>query len=225
MINNIGEKNISEKLLWQKYNELSDIFSAFREYTQGDLCKEINSALRLGCTDDFTVLSDIRKMDKMFANLPDTMKTKAPMRVYRGTLLCGELGDILSGKSDSNVYTDKGFVSTSKNKEVAKVFATLKKDAVLFDIIIPKGYLVLDDEKLPSCVGSVIKPQHEVLLPRNAQFEILSYDENTRVVKVVYLGQKKPLDMPKRVSEVSGFDILADINKGMLTCHKILEKN
>jgi len=213
----IKEKKLKNDSKAYEYSS-KEYFSVFCEYVQGYLCERINSALRLGSTDDYTVLLDIQKMDKMFANLPDTMKTEAPMRVYRGTSLHGDLGDILSGKSDSDIYTDKGFVSTSKDKEVAKVFCALKKDAVLLDIVIPKGSLVLDDEKLPSYAGS-LKLQREVLLPRNAQFRILSYDDKSRVVKALYLGQHEPLELPK-VFVHSASDILSDRNKELIELYQ-----
>ena len=188
-------------------------FGAYRRYTQNGYFEKINFALRFGFTNDFLVNNDILSLDKLFETLPNKIKNKTPLTVYRGTILTKELKDIINGKAQNNIYTDKGFVSTSKSKEVAEQFAQKEEDIIL-QITIPKNSTIIDDEKLPSYVCSKMNSEKEVLLPRNAQLKILSYNPQNKIIKAEYIGQKTPLEIP-RITEAkhSGQDILSNLNK------------
>lgn len=198
---------------------LSRDFDVYKRYTKNGYFEKINNALRTGYTNDFFVQDDIQALDRLFQKMPTQIIPKTDMTVYRGTFLTNELNDILQGKSKTDIFTDKGFVSTSRSKQVAKQFAN-HEDKILLKITVPKGSKVIDDERLPSYVASIMKGEQEVLLPRNAQFKVLSYDEKSGIVDVLYLGQKQPLEMPK-FFEHSGQDILSDLNKNSLLIEKI----
>ena len=190
---------------------LSKDFDAYKRYTKNGYFEAINNALRGGIAKDSFVLDDIQTLDRLFHKIPLQILPKKDMVVYRGAFLTNELKDILQGKSKTNIFTDKAFVSTSKSKEVAEQFAS-GEDKILLQIRIPKGSKVIDDEKLPSYIASKMKSEQEVLLPRNAQFKVLSYDEKNKTVDVLYLGQKFPLEMPTTF-DYSGMEILAELNK------------
>ena len=198
---------------------LSRDFDVYKRYTKNGYFEKINNALRYGYTNDFFVQEDIQALDRLFQKMPTQIIPKTDMTVYRGTFLTNELSDILQGKSKTNIFTDKAFVSTSKSKQVAKQFVN-NEDKILLKITVPKGSKVIDDERLPSYVASIMKGEQEVLLPRNARFKVLSYDENSGIVDVLYLGQKQPLEMPE-FFEHSGQDILSDLNKNSLLIEKI----
>ena len=188
-------------------------FGAYKRYTQNGYFEKINSALRCGITNDYFVNEDIQALDRLFLALPNKLRNKTPLNVYRGTILTQELQDILTGKSENNIYTDKGFVSTSKSKQVAKLFAQ-KDDGIMMYITIPKNSCIIDDSFLPSYAGSKMESEQEVLLPRNAQFRILSYNPESRIVEAQYIGQKQPLEIPQIIEiKSSGQDILSNWNK------------
>lgn len=186
-------------------------FGAYKRYTKNGYYEKINEALRCGCTDDFFVVDDIKALDKLFDTIPNKLKNKNQMVVYRGAPLTKDLEKIINRTSPTDIYTDKAYVSTSKDKQVAKRFA-LEPDKVLFEIIIPRNSSIIDDEELPSHCRSLLSTEQEVLLPRNTQLKILDYDPKTKKVKAVFVGQKKPTDLPS-LYEVSGADVLSEINK------------
>ena len=202
---------------------LSRDFDVYKRYTKNGYFEKINNALRTGYTNDFFVQDDIQALDRLFQKMPTQIIPKMDTTVYRGTYLTQELNDILNEKSNTDIFTDKGFVSTSRSKQVAKQFAN-HEDKILLKITVPKGSKVIDDERLPSYVASIMKGEQEVLLPRNAQFKVLSYDEKSGIVDVLYLGQKQPLEMPT-LFEHSGFDVLSDINKNSLLIDKKIPIN
>lgn len=199
-------------------------FGAYKRYTQNGYFDKINSALRFGFTPDPFVNDDILALDKLFQSLPNKLRNKTPLEVYRGTVLTQELKDIIEGKTQSNIYTDKAFVSTSKSKQVAEQFAQ-KEEGIIMHISIPKGSCIIDDENLPSYAGSKLDAEKEVLLPRNSQFRVLSYNPQTKIIEAEYIGQKQPLGIPRTTQEKQvGQDILADLNKKFLI-EKITIKN
>lgn len=199
-----------------KWCSSSKDFEAYKRYTQNSFFEQINGALRSGLTDDYFVLNDIECLDRIFKTMPDEATPKEDMVVYRGTYLSKDLKDIIDGKSSTDIFVEKGFASTSKSKNVAKSFAYAENpDKILLKITIPKGSKVIDDEELPSYARSKMQAEQEVLIPRNAQFKILSYNPRTKTADAIYLGQKYPLKMPE-VIKVSGADILSNINKIMV---------
>ncbi len=121
---------------------------------------------------------------------------------------------IISGKSKTDVFTDKGFVITSSDREIASMYAQ-RDNAVIMHITVPKGSNIIDSAKLPKSKCQILKNQKEVLLPRNAQFKITSYNPKTKVVEAVYLGQKYPLTIPENKFN-SGAAALSDLNKTLL---------
>lgn len=193
---------------------LSREFRVYKDYTLNSYFEEINNSLRSGLTDNICMNDAINALDTLFQTMPKQATPKTDMEVYRGTLLTKELNDIITGKAKTDIYTEKGFVSTSKSKQIAKQFA-LGEDKVIMHITVPKGSKVIDDSILPSYIASKMSNEQEVLLPRNSQFKILSYNPKTRIVEAEFIGQAQPLEMPT-YSKYSGYDILANLNKNAL---------
>lgn len=217
MINNIYDLKLKNQ-----YNSCTDIenwclsspFDSYKAYTKNGLFEKINSFLRYGITDEIFIENYIRNLDKLFETLPQKLRNTVPLEVYRGIKLNPELEQLINGKLDSDIYLDKGFVSTSKSKSIAKQF--MGEDGVLFHIIIPRNSVIIDDEKLPSYARSFMKTEQEVLLPRNAQFKILSYNPKTGIVEAEYIGQKQPLEMPQKIILPTHQEICGIYNKILL---------
>lgn len=214
MINNIYE--LTKK---NKYNINSNVddwclsspFNAYKAYTRNGLFEKINDFLRYGITDDIFIGDYVRKLDKLFETLPKTLRNTTPLEVYRGVKLNPELEQLINKKLDSDIYVDKGFVSTSKSKSIAKQF--MGEKGVLFHIIIPRNSAIIDDEKLPSYARSLMRTEQEVLLPRNAQLRILSYNPKTGIVEAEYMEQKQPLEMPSTTTFASHQETFGKYNK------------
>ena len=196
----------------------SKLMKVFTRYTQNSYFESINNALRTGYSESILVNDDIESLDELFQLIPNKLKNKTPMTVYRGGLLTKELDEILQGKSKTDIFTEKAFVSTSRSKQVAKQFA-MGDDKVIFEITIPPNSTFIEDSMLPSHARSIMSSEEEVLLPRNAQFKITEYNPKTKIVKATYLGQKLPLDIPK-IFEYSGASSLSDVNKCLLVNNK-----
>lgn len=189
-------------------------FGAYKRYTQNGRFEQINTALRNGFTDDILVNDEISRLDKLFETLPQKLKNRTPIQVYRGVALNYDIYNFLQGDIEGKVFTDKAFVSTSKDRYTARNF--MGKDGVLFKITIPKNSTVIDDTRLPSFAQSFMNTEQEVLLPRNAQFRIISYHPETKTVEMEYIGQKHPLKMPDVINQNLGLDILSEHKKVLL---------
>ena len=193
---------------------LNSPFESYKAYTKNGLFEKINNFLRYGITDDIFIENYIRNLDKLFETLPQKLRNPVPIEVYRGIKLNPDLEQLINGKLDSDIYIDKGFVSTSKSKSIAKQF--MGDDGVILHIIIPRNSAIIDDEKLPSYARSFMKTEQEVLLPRNSQFRISSYNPKTRILEAEYIGQKQPLEMPPKVILASHQEICGEYNKTLL---------
>lgn len=186
---------------------------AYKRYTLNGYFEDINTALRTGITDNLGVPDDIEMLDELFQTIPKEITPKQDMIVYRGAYLDSDLKEIIEGKSSTDIYTEKGFASTSKDKVVAKSFVFLdNQEKIILRIQIPKGSKVIDDENLPAYARSKMIAEKEVLLPRNAQFKITGYNPKSKTIDAIYLGQKQPLTMPE-FKKFKGMSILSDINK------------
>lgn len=199
------------------------LMSVFAKYTQNSYFEQINNALRSGYSRNELVNDDIEALDKLFKLVPNKLKNKTPLTVYRGARITKELDEILQGKAKTDIFTEKAFVSTSRNKNVAKQFA-MRKDKIIFEITLPENTTFIEDSMLPSHARSKMSGEEEVLLPRNAQFKITGFDPKTRIVKATYLGQKQPLDMPE-IFEYSGASLLGCLNKNLLLNEKEPQNN
>lgn len=221
MFDKLSNYNFYSDKFIDKTNKKDDIwcspdrFESYRRYTQNGYFELINEACRQGYTDDFLVIEDIKNLDSLFDTLPLRMRNSKEMEVYRGAKLYFDIEAALTENNGSFIFTDNGFVSTSKSLDVAKNFAT-SPEKVILHITIPENSTILDDEKLSFYSRSAMKNEREVLLPRNSQFKIISYNPETKIAEAIYLGQKMPVRTPKLVYSHKGSDNLANINKEIL---------
>lgn len=114
---------------------------------------------------------------------------------YRG-ITCS-LDELLN--SDKDRFIDKGFVSVTTNKEVAKNYSS--NIGTLLEIEIPKGEKYIDYSDFKK-FDRIFKENgnHELLLPRNSGFELISYDRINNVAHLKYTGQKTP--PPRLLTEI-----------------------
>lgn len=127
--------------------------AAVDDYTYGNF-EAMNRGLRQGRTSD-----KVHALDKVFerASLPHDIVT------HRGAgseLVKKIYEQYKDGKRDI-AFGDKGFVSTSAHKTVAESFSRFDQ----MEIRIPKG-----SKAIPVLGGG----EHEVILPRNSQFKVIS---------------------------------------------------
>lgn len=106
----------------------------------------------------------VKTLDRLF----DKKEVRAPMNysVFRGAS-----GKLEKGKH----YTFKGFMSTSRDPNVADNFSADEKDSVLIKINVKKGQRILDlDNAHPDLSNS---DEGEHLLPRNTKLKIIGGPE------------------------------------------------
>lgn len=100
-----------------------------------------------------------------------------PITVYRGTADI----DFQVGEE----FIDRGFVSTSQSKQLAKtMFATTHAGKVLATIHVPKGARVLNlggrlRGRIHGDAAQAIGSEEEILLPRGSRFRVLKYTPST----------------------------------------------
>lgn len=172
---------------------------------------KINNALRTDFSETIYINADIRALDELFEIIPSELKNTTPITVYRGTKLTKELSEILQGKSSKDIFTDKAYVFTSSDINIAKLYAT-HSDNVLFQIELPPNSTYITASMLPNSIAKDMKGQKEILLPRNAQFQIISYDAKSKTVKAKYIGQKQPLTTPGVMAPLK-YDYTTFLNK------------
>ncbi|MBQ3642416.1 hypothetical protein II906_10915 [bacterium] len=241
MINKIKFKNIGympekankEPTYIERWSKKAEFYS-YRDYCLNSYYQDINDSLRLGLpvsNPNSAVI--IKDMDNLFDTMPEQYCVKAPELVFRGIQvenLPQELLDIITLKNPANnTFTDKGFVSCSRDKRIAKEFAcSAGTHGIFLDIILPTGSKRIDSSSLPYSIKSLFSSEQEVTLPRNSQFRVDSYNPKTGRAKLTYLGQKLPLDpvsvMPKEHLH-DELDILAMLNKTKINNEEKNKKN
>lgn len=96
--------------------------------------------------------------------------------VYRGI---GERTTNRILSSENGIFEDEGFVSTSYDKNRAKLFG----GSHILEIEVPKGSKAIDMKTaLPHADWE--DWEDELLLPRNSKFEVINYDEQNKIVKL-----------------------------------------
>lgn len=107
----------------------------------------------------------IKGLEEIFKT--NTFKTEKPMKLYRGMDKYFDEMEIENG-----IYTDKSFVSTSKDIDIAKRFA---KNHPIMEIAVPKNSDYIDIDKLFNVDHEHWK-EKEYLLNRNSKFLITDYN-------------------------------------------------
>ncbi len=187
----------------------------YQDYTLDSYFKIINNGLRYDTSIDFYSEEIIKQMDRIFETMPQSYCVKMPEIVYRGIRaedLPKELINIITLKDKTkNTFTDKAFVSTTRNEAVAKSFKG--KDGYILKITLPTGTKRIKSEDFHSKMES----EEEITLPRNSRFRIDLYNQKTRTVHVTYLGQDYPLPEVhgEHISEVTPYSKSYIFNKNI----------
>ena len=113
----------------------------------------------------------------------DTFLEKAP-KMQVAELYRGVPASISNNLEIGKVYTDKGFMSTSADKDVT--FDMMDEDGLLMVIKKPKNAVSVDH--ISGCGG-----QKEAIMPRNSRFRITGFSQlgKHRVVEMVQLEKPK----------------------------------
>jgi hypothetical protein len=154
--------------------ELSDNERSSLKYYVGSGYTAINSYLRKGKEIYQVGLDDIANLDAILGRA-SLQEAKV---VYRG--LDSERFDRTFGElKEGDIITDKGFVSTSEDKDVAKAFMMGSKEAGgVAEIHVPKGYKAISVIEALSKGGSgVYEAESEIILNRGSRFKVLSRDK------------------------------------------------
>lgn len=161
--------------------------NALKEYKYN--AEEIHAFLRHSkdrfYDDEETLCGWIDTIDSIFNDEQRVWRTEKPMVLYRALQpdLTEAEKDTLS--TNGEIYSDKSFVSTSTDYNVACRFRT--QENPILEIEVPEGSKYLDMDAMFN-----IDRQHwkesEYLLPRNSKFLVTGYDILRNVIKVKYLG-------------------------------------
>lgn len=147
---------------------------AIKRYT-GPGHVEINGDLRGDSNGDPAVHSDIYWLDRAL----EAVAVPEVLEVYRGIdrVYAQELER--RGLRSGDIIQDKGFLSTSRNRGVARRFLGYEEGGMLLRILIPKGSCALD-----LSLYSTNPDEQEILLPREANRRVLGYDAENDVLNV-----------------------------------------
>lgn len=140
----------------------------------------INEALRDPQISEDGVQEWIDGMDRAIASAP---LTKEEMTVYRG--IKGNGLDFFEGLKKGDVYTDKGFTSTTLDTDVATIFSTNSMyQGIVLRMKLPAG----TEGLYPTSVlglSSISSREAEFVLPRDSKFKVLNNEGKVWDVEVV----------------------------------------
>lgn len=150
---------------------------ALEQYTQFEY-HDINAELREGISGNRYV----PKLDKIMRESPGLPVDTITFRgVSNGPQ--GDFAKELLSKPIGTVFSDKGYTSTSFDREVAERFSAGWKDSVLLEIKNPAGQKGISVEALvdnPDSTG-----EYEWLLPRGTKFKIVGKTDSVIQVEIV----------------------------------------
>lgn len=125
----------------------------------------------------------VKSLDVLISRAP---KLDRPIVVYRGVKTTGyynEYATSLKNMKPGDRFTEKGFISTSVDPEMAEGFS---RNGIILEIEVPANQSVLtgmDFRANPA--RNNIDPEREMILPRNAQLQIVEVDGNRIVARIV----------------------------------------
>jgi ADP-ribosyltransferase exoenzyme len=151
--------------------------SAIKAYT-GAGFRAINRYLRHGAAANQATKDCIAAIDEALIANP----AAAEVTVFRGIGEDYAEALVASGLAVGDIIQDKGFLSTSEHKSVARSF--MKDDAgMLFAIRIDVGALALD-----IAAFSNYPDEAEILLARDASLRVIDYDAAEDAVILEFVG-------------------------------------
>jgi len=143
----------------------------------GDAYKAINDYLRQDNSGDPMIEEQIVRLDRAIASNP----APATVTVYRGI---GETfaADLESrGLAVGDIIQDKGFLSTSRHRDIAAAFMR-SSAGMLLAIHVPVGGKALDIAALSAYPGEA-----EIMLARGARLRVAGYDPVADILELELL--------------------------------------
>ena len=172
----IGEISVFDKagkLLSQLSPEQAKVLRHYR----GNLAVNMNAALRHGNIERSLFPEDVKLMDGIFADAKIPTTLSQDTTVYRGVEITGHNANFYdTNVVKGNILTQKGFLSTSANRDVAENFGN-----ALFAIKVPKGKKFLDMHAI-TCVSNFYRSEEELLFARNSRLLIKDIDYPSHTV-------------------------------------------
>jgi hypothetical protein len=157
---------------------------AIKEYT-GTMYQSVNQALRKGKPVPAADRKEMKLVDEAFSKA----KTTEPLEVYRGI---GPMdADKFAGLKVGDTFEDKGFVSTSTDKDTAENFSR-GDTPTMMHVQVPKGSkaISVDSMSVFKKGGYATRSENEILLNRGGKFKVLSIKpakgRQPRVITVEY---------------------------------------
>lgn len=147
---------------------------AIKEYT-GSMYIDVNQALRKGKPIPAADRKEMKLVDEAFSKA----KTTEPMEVYRG--IGPSDSDMFANLKLGDSFQDKGFVSTSTDKDTADNFSRGDTPTML-QINVPKGSkaISVDSMSVFKKGGMAKRSENEILLNRGGSFKVLSIKPGKR---------------------------------------------
>ncbi|HEY0115125.1 MAG TPA: ADP-ribosyltransferase [Allosphingosinicella sp.] len=144
-------------------------------YYSGAGYRSINAELRGEARRSARIWQQVRLIDDAVAR----SATAEEIVVYRG--VSGSYADALrtGGIMLGLVLSEPAFVSTSKDVDVAALFAEMPPGGFVLRIRLPAGSAALDIAPYSDYPG-----ESELLLPRNLEFMVTGYDAARRVIEL-----------------------------------------
>jgi 2'-5' RNA ligase len=148
-----------------------DETAALGAYQTDDIFTELNDELRTGAKP--TRPEMVRQLDSVI----NKHAVAQEMMVYRG-MNYGIAQEVEAkwGKQENITFSDKAFVSTSLDREVAKGFGKN-----IFEIVLLPGQKAFDVASL----GLEKANEKEVLLPRNMKFRVTAFEKISKTERVI----------------------------------------
>jgi hypothetical protein len=153
----------------------------------GPYSNDINGFLRTGEYGDYDLEEEMPDYLDAMDNLISQTETPREMALYRG--IGGEGYDTFAGMKVGDVYTDKGYVSTTPNPDQLWEFLPANNGGykgTVLEITVPKGTQLLSVKKYFEGVSKSFAPadsildENEHILPRGLKFKVTGIGE-TRV--------------------------------------------
>jgi hypothetical protein len=203
-----------ESAIHMKPNKYTDMFKVQTNYVK-NLDKETIDAIKYYTGSGYTTMNNLLRQNKMqfktndivnkinlidqaFRNVPPLDQSVV---VYRGINLDYKL---------NQDFVDKGYVSTSADKNKSLAFNAHKKNkCCFFEIYLPKGSRVL-----PLVSISHYKVEMEILLCRNSLFQIVKQDftptGNTIITKYIENIPTTPFEMTPVKIDQENWKMISD---------------
>lgn len=147
---------------------------AIKEYT-GTMYINVNQALRKGKPVPKEDRAEMKLVEEAFSKA----RTTEPLEVYRGIGPSDQ--DMFAGLKVGDSFQDKGYTSTSTDKDTADNFSRGDNPTIM-QIQVPKGSkaISVDSMSVFKKGGHAVRSENEILLNRGGSFKVVSIKPGKR---------------------------------------------